>query len=85
MQLYIFIIRGHTKNGADRPFNLLKGGYHKIDIFTYKEISKIIDEKHQVQVTIINPVDFMKYTTYFSSFYKTPTSGIVKITHLFTA
>ena len=34
-----FLVKGHTKNSADRMFNLLKHGYHKRDIFTRRKSS----------------------------------------------
>ena len=34
----VFLVKGHTKNAADRMFNLLKLSYHKRNIFTYDEM-----------------------------------------------
>ena len=37
------MIQGHTKNAEYRLFNILKGGYHKKNIFTYEELLKTLD------------------------------------------
>ena len=52
-------IRGRTNNSVDSLFNILEGGYHKRDIFTYEELLKILDENTWVYVTKMNPEDFM--------------------------
>ena len=35
-----FLVKGHTKNSADRMFNLLKHQYHRRGIFTYKQFTR---------------------------------------------
>eukprot|EP00957_Ditylum_brightwellii_P210570 15365121-Ditylum_brightwellii.AAC.2 len=37
------MLRGHTKNSADRCFNLVKGYYSKSNIYTYDELHAAIN------------------------------------------
>ena len=53
-------------------------------MFTYEELLKTLDGNTQVEVTQRNPEDFMEYSS-FSLFYKTPSSGSLTITHVFTS
>ena len=80
----LFFVRGHTKNAADRLFNLLKHGYHNRDIFTFDELLQVLSEHDQVNVRRMKPSNFKNYDKFFSLYYKKPTSGSVTRTHVFT-
>ena len=52
------VIRGHTKNSADRHFNLLKLQYHKRNIFTYDQLCEALDNNEYATVHKMHPADF---------------------------
>ena len=47
MENCCFVFRDTKKDDADFLLNLFKGGYHKRDIFMYKQLLKINDENPQ--------------------------------------
>ena len=53
-----FLAKGHTKNAADRFFNLLKLTYHRHNIFTYEELTSCLNENSYVDVVQIKLIDF---------------------------
>jgi len=53
-----FLVKGHTKNAADRMFNLLKYAYHRCNIYTYDELHSKLSENEFVDVSKVSPCDF---------------------------
>ena len=47
---FIFLIVGHTKNAADRLFNVLKLLYRKDNITTMAKLLKVLSTSDQVTV-----------------------------------
>ena len=60
---FIFLVVGHTKNAADRLFNLLKLEYRKQNLFTFDELARTLDQSEYITVhrTVAN--DFFDYTS----------------------
>ena len=78
-----FLVKGHTKNAADRMFNLLKTQYHRKDIFSYDQLHATLDMNQYVDVFQVRPNHFHDHLKWQDKFYKTPATGIFK-THVFT-
>ncbi len=79
-----FLVKGHTKNAADRMFNLLKNSYHNKDIFTYDQLHKTLDTNQYVDVFKMQPCHFHDHCKWQDSMYKAPAQGEFKRTHVFT-
>ena len=84
LRLHCFFVRGHTKNSSDRLFNLLKGGYHKLNIYVYEDMLKVLGKNPQMEVRAMVPSQFMDFTTFFQAYYRKPVSGSITRTHVFT-
>ena len=79
-----FLVKGHTKNAADRMFNLLKNHYHKRDIFTYEQLYDTLNTNQYVDVFKMRPCHFHDHRKWQDTIYKTPEGGEFKRTHVFT-
>ena len=80
-----FLVKGHTKNAADRMFNLLKHQYHRReDIFTYDDLHKTLSMNEYVDVFQMPPNHFHNHLEWQDKFYRTPTGGEFKQSHVFT-
>ena len=79
-----FLVKGHTKNAADRMFNLLKHQYHRRNIFTYNELHKILSTNEYIDVFQMCPNHFHDHQEWQDKFYRTPTPGEFKRSHVFT-
>jgi len=79
-----FLVKGHTKNAADRLFNLLKLTYHKRNIYTYDSLYNVLNENEYVDVLQMRPENFHNHLEWQNKFYRTPTGGEFKQTHVFT-
>ena len=80
----LFLVKGHTKNSADRMFNLLKHQYHRRDIFTYEELHNILNANQYVDVFQMKPNHFHNHLKWQDTLYRTPAAGEFKKTHVFT-
>ena len=79
-----FLVKGHTKNAADRMFNLLKLSYHCCDIFTYDQLTSKLNQNEYVNVFQTRPKHFNDHLEWQDKHYRTPTGGEFKQTHVFT-
>ena len=79
---FIFLIVGHTKNAADRPFNLLKKDYQAKNIYTMAELMGQLDQSDFITVVESNATDFLDQDTFLGKFYSSFT-GRVKKNHIF--
>lgn len=79
-----FLVKGHTKNAADRMFNLLKLSYHCCDIFTYDQLHSKLNQNEYVNVFQTQPKHFHDHLEWQDKHYRTPTEGEFKQTHVFT-
>jgi hypothetical protein len=79
-----FLVKGHTKNAADRMFNLLKLSYHKKNIYTYDQLKDILNENEFVDVHKMTPGDFHDHNKWQDMYYRRPTGGAFKQSHVFT-
>ena len=79
-----FLVKGHTKNSADRMFNLLKRGYHRRNIYTYNQMHEVLSENDNVTVHKMRKEDFFDHQEWQDKMYRAPTGGEFKQSHVFT-
>jgi hypothetical protein len=66
---FVFLVAGHTKNCADRLFNLAKARYSKRNIYTLKQLCEAV--KHELVVPYaITWRDFQNWDKMFNILYK---------------
>ena len=80
----LFLVKGHTKNAADRMFNLLKLSYHKQNIFSYDKMEEVLNKNQFVDVHKMKPEEFFDHEKWQNLHYRKPTGGEFKQTHVFT-
>ena len=56
-----FLVKGHTKNSADRCFNMLKKDYQSRDIYTYSELHESVNQNKYINVHKLQPNDFKNH------------------------
>ena len=79
---FIFLVVGHTKNAADRLFNVLKKEYRGNNIFTFGNFVSKLDTS--ASVTVHQPIgnDFLDYEKLLDGIYNKLT-GHIKKNHIF--
>ena len=80
----LFLVKGHTKNSADRCFNLLKNSYHRTNIYTYDELHDVLNKNEHVTVHKMGKEDFFDHQTWQDTMYRAPAGGEFKQSHVFT-
>ena len=66
---FVFLIVGHTKNAADRLFNLLKKLYRLENIFTMPQLLEKLGKSKHVTVHETTPQDFFDYDSFSNKDY----------------
>ncbi len=82
-----FLIVGHTKNAADRLFNLLKIDYRSKNIYTMKQLFSVLSRSPFVTIIPTEEKDFHDWESYLDLFYHGYTfkgKGIIKEHHIFS-
>jgi hypothetical protein len=80
----IFLVAGHTKNAADRLFNLLKQQYRKCQVYTMSQLQETLDENTYVECIKVGVDDFLDYGKFEDTLYKSaPLMGHTKKYQLF--
>jgi hypothetical protein len=79
---FVFLVVGHTKNAADRLFNLLKKSYRKKNIYTVEQLLSDLGESDFVSIDPSEEADFHDWDTFLNQFYSTFTGKIIK-NHIF--
>ena len=79
----VFLIKGHTKNAADRLFNLLKLDYHNRNIYTMAEMITVLDKNDHVTVSQLGPNDFYDFQGTLNKYYRSLESSQTTRTHVF--
>jgi hypothetical protein len=80
---FIFLVVGHTKNAADRLFNLLKQEYWKQNLFTFDELVRTLAKLSLLTIHPTVAKDFLNYSKLLDSLYW-PLSGNIKTNHIFS-
>ena len=78
-----FFIRGHTKNPADRKFNILKKEYRKKNVYTMEALVKVLNENEGVTCTKVVPADFGDWDKLLDKFYRSIPTGKTHKNHRF--
>ena len=80
----VFLVKGHTKNAADRLFNLLKPSYHRKNIYTYDDLCTNLDANEFVTVHKMRQKNFHNHLEWQTEMYRPPEGGEFKQSHVFT-
>ena len=80
---FVFLIVGHTKNAADRLFNMLKRDYRLKNIFTMDCLLDHLDVSESVTVHPTQADDIFDYESFLDMFYS-DFKGKVKQHHIFS-
>ena len=79
----IFLVKGHTKNVADRMFNVLKMSWRKQNIYSMEKAVEVLGESENVDIVKAKGL-FLNYDSYFDKFYTNPQTGSVLTNHCFS-
>jgi hypothetical protein len=82
---FMFLIVGHTKNPADRLFNLLKLLYRSLNLFTMKQLIATVNTNEFVTAVQAEEEVFKDFMEYQQRFYKAFESNTIKIYHVFSS
>ena len=66
---FLFYIVGHTKNAADRWFNILKRRYKYKDIYTFQQMISAFDNHDDLSIREVKKNDFLDYNEFLNNFY----------------
>jgi hypothetical protein len=80
---FVFLMVGHTKNAADRLFNLLKQEYQKQNLFMFDELVQTLDKLLLLTIHPTVAEDFLNYSKLLDSLYRLLT-GNIKTNHIFS-
>jgi hypothetical protein len=80
---FIFLVVGHTKNAADRLFDLLKQDYRKQNLFTFDELVQTFDKSSSLTIHPTLAADFLNYSKLLDGLYR-PLTGNMKTNHIFS-
>jgi len=78
----IFLVKGHTKNVADRHFNLMKQDWRKRDVYCFDDCMLHLNNNSNVTVLHAKGL-FYAYHDFLSSFFKDPFPGHIHNYHYF--
>ena len=65
-------MKGHTKNAADRLFNLLKISYHRLNVYTYDRLISIVNQNEFITAHKMDPNEMFNFLKWQDLFYRTP-------------
>jgi hypothetical protein len=82
---FMFLIVGHTKNPADRLFNLLKEKYRSMNLFTMGDLITTVNENESVTALQAEEEDHKNFMAYQKEFYKPFATNTIKKYHIFSS
>jgi hypothetical protein len=74
----IFLVAGHTKNAADRLFNLLKKEYRQNNIYNMSMLIDKLNQHRLIDAIKVEPEDFRNWDEFLNSIYVPMPGGVVK-------
>ena len=80
---FMFLIVGHTKNPADRLFNLLKQRYRSMNLFTMEDLIECVNGNESVTALQSEGDDFKDFMDYQKEFYKPFATNTILKYHIF--
>jgi hypothetical protein len=81
---FIFYVVGHTKNPADRLFNLAKGSIRQQNVYTMTQFLSCMNNSDYVTAREVFPHDFYDYNQILETLYKDLTKPGVKKWQIFS-
>jgi hypothetical protein len=82
---FLFLIVGHTKNPADRLFNLLKIDYRSMNLYTMKQLISTVNTNEFVTAVQAEEDVFKDFMEHQQQFYKPFQTNTIKIYHIFSS
>jgi hypothetical protein len=82
---FMFLIVGHTKNPADRLFNLLKNDYRSLNLFTMEQLIAAVNTNEFVTAVHAEEDVFKDFMEYQQQFYKPFETNTIKVYHIFSS
>ena len=79
---FLFLVVGHTKNAADRLFNMLKRFYRLENLFTMAQLFRALAASDSITIHPSTAEDFFDYDAFLSLFYS-DLKGKIKQNHIF--
>jgi hypothetical protein len=81
---FIFLVVGHTKNAADRLFNLLKQDYRRQNLFTFDQLATaFLGQSPSVNIHRAVANDFLDYDSLLDGIYR-KLASLIKQNHIFS-
>ena len=83
--ILLFLIKGHTKQDADKKLNLLKQGANGEEIWTGEELDSALTKKNEQYINLMR-VEGQKWTNWtegLNDYYRDPPSGWILVNHEF--
>jgi len=81
---FIFLVIGHTKNCADRLFNLLKLDYRWQNVYTVEDLMDVLGKSNYVTPIRVNvPGDILDFNNFESRIYMRLRPGTIKRNQVF--
>ena len=74
-----FYVCGYKNNDTDCIFNILTGGYHNKDIYTFQYMVQVLNHHGKVKVINMKPYQFIDYNQFSKTFHKIPQYGNINI------
>ena len=81
---FIFLVAGHTKNSADRLFNLLKINYQSENNYCMSQLLQSCSKNGNVNAIAIKWTDFYDWESFLLTLYK-PKLKAIKVYQSFTS
>ena len=86
---FLFLVKGHMKNDADQSYNHLKIDFHKLKVFTMKQLLRVLrgknkEEKEARTVSEVEDGDFEDWGNFLDEFYQPFEAGVISNNHMFT-
>ena len=81
----LFLIKSHTKQDADKMFNLLKQGTNGEDILTTEELDAALTKKNKQYINLmrVEGKKWRNWTEGLHDYYQDPPSGLILVNHEF--
>jgi hypothetical protein len=73
----IFLVAGHTKNAADRLFNLLKKEYRRSNIYNMEMLISALNKHELIEAIKAGPDDFLDWDKHLNLIYNSLPTGFV--------
>jgi hypothetical protein len=74
----IFLVAGHTKNAADRLFNLLKKEYRERNVYNMEQLVERLNDHELIEAIKVGEEDFRDWDLFLNSIYNPLPPGFIQ-------